>query len=104
MTVMDANAAGIALAASCCVIVIDLLLWWWPKIPTLWPEVEYIIIADFYGLKEHITHEKLANIMTVLPLRLLPKTDNIGKHKNVLLNFSSLQNPYILLKENIAYA
>jgi hypothetical protein len=45
MTVMDANAAGIALAAGCCVIVIDLLLWWWPKIPTLWPEVEYIIVA-----------------------------------------------------------
>lgn len=104
VTVMDANAAGIALAAGCRVVVIDLLLWWWPKIPTLWPEVERVVAADFYGLKERIAHEKLANVVTVPPLGPPPKTDDPGKRKNILLNFGGLQNPYIPLKENIAYA
>lgn len=104
VTVSDDSVAAVALAAGCRVVLIDLLLWFWSEIPATWLEVERVVAADFYGVKERIARERLANVVTVAPLGPPPKTDNAGPRKNVLLNFGGLLNPYVPVEEYIEYA
>ncbi|KJZ71672.1 hypothetical protein HIM_08933 [Hirsutella minnesotensis 3608] len=105
VTVMDARVAAAALTAGCRVVVIDQLLWFRPQIPAPWLEAERVIATAFYGVKERIARDQLANAVSVPPLGPPVKTDDVGPRKNIIvLNLGGLLNPYVPAAEYTAYA
>ncbi|VUC20621.1 unnamed protein product [Clonostachys rosea] len=87
------------------VIVVDPLMWFWPSVPPAWGKANRLIAVDYVGVRARVQEAKMHNAVVVPPL--VPSIDrSISREprRGTLVNLGGLQNPFISVDENIAFA
>ncbi|CAH0048175.1 unnamed protein product [Clonostachys solani] len=86
-------------------IVIDPLMWFWPSVPLAWANASLVIAVDYIGVRSRVDEAKMRNAVVVPPLvPSIGRSISKGPRKGTLVNLGGLQNPFISVDENIAFA
>ncbi|CAH0016889.1 unnamed protein product [Clonostachys rhizophaga] len=86
-------------------IVIDPLMWFWPSVPRAWANASLLIAVDYIGVRARVDKAKMHNAVVVPPLvPSIGRPVSKGPRKGTLVNLGGLQNPFISVEENIAFA
>lgn len=86
-------------------IVIDPLMWFWPSVPQAWANASRLIAVDYIGVRARVSKAKMQNAVVVPPLvPSIGRSISKGPRKGTLVNLGGLQNPFISVDENVAFA